>query len=479
MDQSQLEGWTRATAVQVLQVFLENSSTDSVQGFCSFALRNTLPDGTSLGSWSDQENFRHRILLAFAQWTSSKARQLDDHVPLQNHMPNVHCSTSLNNYVNQEHAGIADAAISEFIYHVAIRLLGPDAACFGNALGGFFARGGFSALRGDGTSSALSEYPALVLSDMVRYLEEIQAKVLKVAQELTPNELAGSLLMEFCHYFTVITTFSQQSQMLQFRLQAHENVDEAFQTSEFRIQLIDSCGSLMSMLQHIEQVYNRNQSLTVAVDFEGVDLCRTGELCLVQMTCDDDPTLVYVLDVHVLGQKTFHLATPTGMSMKYLLEDHQNVTKLWFDPRNDVDALYHQFGITPRNVMDLQLAEVAIRRSQGHVVKFVTGLQRCLQQSDQLSHDQVSCAQDIDNRAKSLFEPKFGGRYETFQERPLRDVILMYAAHDSRYMLLLYQYYIQKLTEEWYGRVLAGSSERAKWFQHTDYKRPGTDAPDF
>ena len=118
--------------------------------------------------------------------------------------------------------------------------------------------------------------------------------------------------MEFCHYFTVITTFSQQSQMLQFRLQAHENVDEAFQTSEFRIQLIDSCGSLMhlsssckvvrmlcshtcparSMLQHIEQVYNRNQSLTVAVDFEGVDLCRTGELCLVQMTCDDDPTLV-------------------------------------------------------------------------------------------------------------------------------------------------------------------------------------------
>ena len=111
-----------------------------------------------------QENFRHRILLAFAQWTSSKARQLDDHVPLQNHMPNVHCSTSLNNYVNQEHAGIADAAISEFIYHVAIRLLGPDAACFGNALGGFFARGGFSALRGDGTSSALSEYPALVLS---------------------------------------------------------------------------------------------------------------------------------------------------------------------------------------------------------------------------------------------------------------------------------------------------------------------------
>ena len=30
----------------------------------------------------------------------------------------------------------------------------------------------------------------------------------------------------------------------------------------------------------------------MAVDFEGVDLCRTGELCLVQMTCSDDPSLV-------------------------------------------------------------------------------------------------------------------------------------------------------------------------------------------
>ena len=111
-----------------------------------------------------EDLFRHRMLLAFAQWTASKAHELDGHVALQNNIPNLHCSTSLNNYVNQEHGGVADSAISEFIYHVAIRLLGPDAACFGNALGGFFAQGGFSAQRGDGTSAALSEYPALVLS---------------------------------------------------------------------------------------------------------------------------------------------------------------------------------------------------------------------------------------------------------------------------------------------------------------------------
>ncbi|CAE7204129.1 HMCN1 [Symbiodinium natans] len=111
-------------------------------------------------------------------------------------------------------------------------------------------------------------------------------------------------------------------------------------------------------------------------------------------------------------------------------------------------------------------------------VKYVVGLQKCLQQSGLLTDDQVQCASDIDMRAKSLFEPKYGGRYETFQERPLRDVILMYAAHDSRYMLDLYNFYISKLPTEWQPRVFAGSAERASWFKQ-EYKRPGTDAPDF
>ncbi|CAE7204132.1 HMCN1 [Symbiodinium natans] len=172
--------------------------------------------------------------------------------------------------------------------------------------------------------------------------------------------------MQFCRYFTVIMTCQNA---WQFRLQAHENADAGFQQSSFRIILIDSCGSLMSMLQHIETAYYSNGNFTVAVDFEGVDLCRTGELCLLQITCSDDPTLVYVLDVHILGQKAFLLDTPRGMSMKTLLEDQRlgilerellpislqrRCMKLWFDPRNDVDAL---------NVFDLQLAEVAVRRS--------------------------------------------------------------------------------------------------------------------
>mmetsp|Transcript_37766 Transcript_37766/g.70458 ORF Transcript_37766/g.70458 Transcript_37766/m.70458 type:complete len:474 (-) Transcript_37766:11-1432(-) len=468
----QFESWVQSIALQVLQLFLENSSNESVQGFYDFALRTPLPDGTNLDGWSaDPAVLRYRMLLSFAQWTVEKAHTLDVHVPLQAGITSTSCANSLA----QEIGGNAAPAVSEFIYHVAVHLLGPDAACFAKALGGYFA---YRQTQGYCDTAALCKHPSLLISDMVKYLEDIQAKVLKVASELAVVEVPGTFLMQFCRHFTVTTTFQQQ-----FWLQAHEKDDDAFTTSEFKIILIDSCGSLMIMLQNIENhIFESHRTQTpvlAAVDFEGVDLCRTGELCLLQMTCNNDPTLVYVLDVHLLREKAFSLATPGGTSMKSILEDDQGILKLWFDPRNDVDALYYQFGITPKNVFDLQLAEVAVRRSQAHNPRFVTGLGKCLRESEQLSADQIACAQDIDARAKALFEPKFGGRYVVFQERPLRDDILTYAAHDSRYMIMLYELYVGRLTQEWQHRVSVGSNERARWYQHTTYTKPTTDVPDF
>ena len=71
-----------------------------------------------------------------------------------------------------------------------------------------------------------------------------------------------------------------------------------------------------------------------------------------------------------------------------------------------------------------------------------------------------------------------GGAYSIFTIRPLRDQILIYAAHDSRYMQVLYESYIQNLDSEWFQRVMLGSSERANWW-YGAYVRPSSDAPDF
>merc|ERR1719379_1494803 len=273
-------------------------------------------------------------------------------------------------------------------------------------------------------------------------------------------------MMYFQHYTVETTTGT---------LEVHASPsDVTFAESHFRVNLVDSFGSLMKLLRHLEVICEANKNghdVALAVDFEGDKLSRSGALCLVQLTCSADPTLVYVLDVHVLGNRAFTVQTPQGTSMKGLLED-QNIRKVWFDPRNDVDALYHQFGIMPRGIFDLQLAEVADRRNRGLNVNYVQGLYKCLTQCPSLQSDQKVFAEKINSLGKSLFEPANGGNYEIFQQRPLNPVILVYAAHDSRYMLLLYEQYISSIAQGWVRRVLAAGDQRGRWCLSHEYVIP-------
>lgn len=95
------------------------------------------------------------------------------------------------------------------------------------------------------------------------------------------------------------------------------------------------------------------------LDFEGIRLCRDGQLCLGQLTFPSSPT-IYLLDYVVLPN-IMTVATPTGTSLKSLFESSA-WQKVLFDPRSDVDALYHQFNVMPQNVLCLQLCDLALRR---------------------------------------------------------------------------------------------------------------------
>jgi hypothetical protein len=284
-----------------------------------------------------------------------------------------------------------------------------------------------------------------------------------------------NLLMMFFQYYTVETSTGT--------LEVHESSAEtAFEESPFRVNLVDSFGSLLRLLRHLEFTCANNgmngHEVALAVDFEGVKLCRHGPLCLVQLTCSDDPSLVYVLDVHMLGKRSLMMQTPNGTSMKSLMED-ENIRKVWFDPRNDIDALWHQFGIMPRGVFDLQIAEVADRRKRGLNVHFVQGLHKCLTQCPALQPEQKVFAERITTLGRSLFEPRNGGNYEIFQQRPLNPVILVYAAHDSRYMLALYDQYMNAIDQTWVRRVCRASDFRCRWCLNREYVNPPTEAPDF
>ena len=264
--------------------------------------------------------------------------------------------------------------------------------------------------------------------------------------------------------------------------------DSRFTSSEFRVFLVDDYGSLLNLLCELSKLKHISNSdptiiASVAVDLEGLRLCRHGPIALAQLCLSSDLHTTYVLDITRLGFHAFNTCTFEGVSLRRIFEDAQ-IRKCFFDPRNDCDALYHQFSIAPVGVFDLQTAEVALRRSRGLNVRYVQGLFRCLSsQQNFLSDKQREFAQLVNEAGKKLFEPEFGGSYEVFTQRPLHPSILVYASHDVRYLIPLMMSFEQYLSEEqndpmdWIQRILIASQERAEWYKHSEYITPTSEAP--
>lgn len=471
----------------VLEVTLDNEFEDSTVAVTAFIMAFRFPDGTDITHFlpphTSEQVMTGKLMEALAHWIRGKTKELDRMIPLAQTgpgFPHQACIAQRAQACWRQvemacYQSSADEVLAEFIYTIVVELLGREAACLGNALGGVLV-----GMQDRRRFLQLAEWPSTLLALLARKLEEIQAQFSKTVMELYVDaafltfEDARNTLMMFMQYFTI------EAQTGTFEVYDTPENDR-FVESPFRVHLIDSFGGLMKLLGHLEEIC-QSQGMdevgaALAVDFEGVKLCRHGALCLVQITCSDDPRLVYVLDVHVLGKAAFTVQTPRGTSMKGVLEE-QGIRKVWFDPRNDVDALYHQFGIMPRGIFDLQLAEVADRRDRGHNVNFVQGLHKCLAQCPALQSEQKVFAEWINNLGKNLFEPQNGGSYEIFQQRPLNPFILIYAAHDSRYMLVLYEQYVQSIGQRWVARVLRAGDQRARWCLYREYAVPGSEAPD-
>ncbi|KAH0478156.1 MAG: uncharacterized protein KVP18_002656 [Porospora cf. gigantea A] len=235
----------------------------------------------------------------------------------------------------------------------------------------------------------------------------------------------------------------------------------------------------------------------IAMDLEGVHLSREGKLCLVQLCLGDDIYTAYVLDVVSLGPvETFSVATPRGTTLRSALED-PNVCKLCFDPRKDVDALYHQSGVLINGAFDLQLAEVAVRRSQLFNVKYLKSLPAVLLSTDLLNAEEQAFASRVVYEARSMFNdcrpasiPGSGSpsvSYEStprgpvidFNIRPLHPTLLTYAAHDVHYMFQLYVFLVEQLSVGWCKAVFRETARRCQSYADEDPNENSPYAPAF
>eukprot|EP00928_Gymnodinium_smaydae_P050207 TRINITY_DN3379_c0_g1_i1.p1 TRINITY_DN3379_c0_g1~~TRINITY_DN3379_c0_g1_i1.p1 ORF type:complete len:504 (+),score=118.04 TRINITY_DN3379_c0_g1_i1:93-1514(+) len=183
-------------------------------------------------------------------------------------------------------------------------------------------------------------------------------------------------------------------------------------------------GELIDNVDRCEAVCQRLLRCdTLAVDIEGINLGRYGEVCIVQIA--DRRGRVFLFDVCVLGQKAF------SMGLKKVLEA-ESVAKLFFDCRGDADALFHLHRVVLRNVLDMQvLCHCAVGGEQPFLFGFAKALARVL------PYAQRQVMKGIKEAGQSLFAPDHGGTLQIWKRRPLHDALRKYCAQDVVHLFAL------------------------------------------
>lgn len=110
-----------------------------------------------------------------------------------------------------------------------------------------------------------------------------------------------------------------------------------------------------------------------SIDIEGINLGSDGRIRCVQIH-RTDLMCVLIVDMFELNVDDKKIAVDI---LRGILEA-DNIVKFMFDPRNDALALNKEYGICPRNVLCMQLAEIAYRKQKNKDTRLRNGLAKIL-----------------------------------------------------------------------------------------------------
>ncbi len=208
----------------------------------------------------------------------------------------------------------------------------------------------------------------------------------------------------------------------------------------------NNSGAVKSMLDSFARLATAPPSLFVAL--EGIKLCRYGTIPTLTIFAPPRNSM-FLVDIHVQSRDAFTATATDGTTTLKSLFESATIPKVFFDVRNDSDALLAHYGIVLSGIVDLQLMELATRRNCGIYANrsFITGLAKCI---DFDLPDFPSAAKATWQQSKAdttrLFDPMKGGSYDVFNQRPMLEEIKRYCAQDVMLLPDLYKVYDAKLT---------------------------------
>ncbi|TVY13036.1 hypothetical protein LARI1_G009337 [Lachnellula arida] len=204
------------------------------------------------------------------------------------------------------------------------------------------------------------------------------------------------------------------------------------------------------------------------IDLEGVNLSRQGSISILQIHVAPKKK-TYLIDIHTLGTKAFDTTSELDHTLRSVLQS-ESIPKVFFDVRNDSDALFSQFKISLAGITDLQVMEYGTRSFRR---QFVSGLSKCIDRDLDLSYSQRSKCQHVKEEGLKLFAPGRGGTYEVFNQRPLSDAIGLYCVQDVQWLPQLYQTYLRKVSKSMSAKIALATLHRVKESQSSSYNGHG------
>lgn len=234
------------------------------------------------------------------------------------------------------------------------------------------------------------------------------------------------------------------------------------------VSIVDSSTALEALLDCLENIPTQPPSLYL--DLEGVRLSRHGTISIMQI-CVLPRNQVFLVEIHVLQGKAFSIPNHSGTTLKSVLESEM-VPKVFFDVRNDADALFAHFQVSIQGVHDIQLLEVATR---SYSKERVAGLAKCIENDLHLAAEAKEAWKATKQRGHALFASEHGESYELFNVRPMLQEIIEYCTNDVVYLPLLWIVYTRKLSAEWATKVEEETCRRLLMSQAVLYDPHGKD----
>ncbi|RVD81593.1 uncharacterized protein DFL_009450 [Arthrobotrys flagrans] len=224
---------------------------------------------------------------------------------------------------------------------------------------------------------------------------------------------------------------------------------------------VDTPEAISTLLSLIPR--DPNPLPSIYIDLEGVDLCRSGSISILQLFISTIPH-IYIIDIHTLGNVAFTTpsSTDASVTLKSILED-PSIPVVFYDIRSDNDALYHHFNIHISNVIDLQLYELATRDGFANNRRYLHGLSKAILANANLSAWEAARMDQVKQRGLGLFAPEKGGSYEVFNRRPLPGELLEYCVQDVQYLPVLLRNFTQRLgrmDKRWMERIRTETEAR-------------------